>query len=116
MQPLSGGSFVLKAQLATIVIASTAKLSTSASSGAVSSCGDNSYANYIYTHESSCSTTITNGGGCLGIGQACPGSKLSNVCPNLDYACENQFFTAYANSAYGGWLGAYNFWLAHSWW
>ena len=79
-------------------------------------CGDNSYARYIYMHESGCSTSITNAIGCLGIGQACPGSKLRQVCPNLDYACENRFFTSYATSVYGGWAGAYQWWLRHSWW
>lgn len=83
---------------------------------APANCGDNTYANYIYMHESGCSTTITNGLGCLGIGQACPGSKLEVVCPNLDYTCENAYFTSYANSVYGGWVGAYDHWLAFSWW
>jgi len=82
----------------------------------VAGCGDNSYANFIYIHESGCRTAAVNAGGCLGIGQACPGSKLTAVCPNLDYACENAFFTDYANRAYGGWAGAYAFWIGHSWW
>lgn len=82
----------------------------------VSGCGDNSYANFIYMHESGCNTKARNAGGCLGIGQACPGSKLLAVCPNLDYACENQFFTAYAKSAYGGWQQAYNAWISKNWW
>jgi hypothetical protein len=82
----------------------------------VANCGDNTYANYIYMHESGCSTTITNYLGCVGIGQACPASKLYAVCPNLDYTCENNYFTGYANSVYGGWAGAYSFWVAHSWW
>lgn len=79
-------------------------------------CGDNSYANFIYTHESGCSLTVRNAEGCIGIGQACPASKLLSVCPNLDYACENSFFTSYANAAYGGWAGAYAFWTSHHWW
>lgn len=85
-------------------------------------CGDNYYAAYIYGNESgghvvgNCDTGARNGGGCLGIGQACPGSKLLAVCPNLDYDCENSFFTGYANSAYGGWAGAYAFWQGHGWW
>lgn len=86
------------------------------SSGVVSNCGDNSYANYIYMHESGCSTTVTNAEGCIGIGQACPASKLESACPQLDYTCENAYFTAYANSVYGGWYQAYLAWLAQSWW
>jgi hypothetical protein len=92
-----------------------AQSSTNNSGGVVPNCGDNAYANYIYMHESGCSTTITNSGGCLGIGQACPGSKLYAVCPNLDYACENAFFTAYS-AKYGGWAGSYAFWVANHWW
>lgn len=79
----------------------------------VNSCGDNMYAQYIYQHESGCDLNSVNSIGCRGIGQACPGDKLP--C-GADYACQNAFFTSYANSAYGGWLGAYNHWLAVSWW
>lgn len=82
----------------------------------VAGCGDNAQANFIYMHESGCRTGAQNAGGCLGIGQACPGSKLLAVCPSLDYACENSFFTGYANARYGGWAGAYAFWVANSWW
>jgi hypothetical protein len=82
---------------------------------ATGGCGDNSYAQYMYEHESGCSTTVENAGGCLGIGQACPGSKLLAICPDEDYTCENAFFTAYA-AKYGGWAGAYDFWVSHGWW
>lgn len=82
----------------------------------VANCGDNSYANYIYEHESSCNTGAENPEGCLGIGQACPGSKLLAVCPLLDYACENSFFTNYANSVYGGWYMAYVHETDYGWW
>lgn len=84
-------------------------------SGVVEGCGDNQYANYIYMHESGCRLDANNGK-CVGIGQACPASKLYAVCPDLNYACQNGFFTDYANSAYGGWEKAYQFWLGHSWW
>lgn len=71
---------------------------------------------FIYLKESGNNPLARNAGGCLGLGQACPGSKLLAVCPNLDYACEDAFFTNYAISRYGSWEGAYQFWLAHSWW
>lgn len=87
-----------------------------ASSAVIAGCGDNSFAQYIYQHESGCRLNATNSGGCVGIGQACPGSKLYNVCPDLNYACQNAFFTDYANRAYGGWSGAYQFWLNNHWW
>lgn len=89
--------------------------STNNIGGIVPNCGDNTYANYIYMHESGCSTTIVNYLGCVGIGQACPGSKLYVACPNLDYACENAYFTAYA-AKYGGWYGSYLFWTQNHWW
>jgi hypothetical protein len=81
---------------------------------APSGCGDNQYANYIYMHESGCNTTATNYLGCYGIGQSCPASKIAYC--GADYACQNAWFTQYANSAYGGWYNAYLFWLNHSWW
>jgi LysM repeat protein len=84
-----------------------------AQSAPVSGCGDNSYANFIYSHESGCRTTAMSPNGCYGIGQACPASKLAYC--GADYACQNAFFTAYAGK-YGGWAGAYSFWVAHGWW
>ena len=83
------------------------------SSAPVAGCGDNAYANFIYSHESGCRTTAMSPNGCYGIGQACPASKLAYC--GADYACQNAFFTAYAGK-YGGWAGAYAFWVAHGWW
>lgn len=83
------------------------------SSGPVAGCGDNSYANFIYSHESGCRTTAMSPNGCYGIGQACPASKIAYC--GADYACQNAFFTAYAGK-YGGWAGAYAFWVSHGWW
>ena len=83
------------------------------SSAPVAGCGDNSYANFIYSHESGCRTTAMSPNGCFGIGQACPASKLAYC--GADYACQNAFFTAYSGK-YGGWAGAYAFWIAHGWW
>lgn len=73
-------------------------------------CGDNKFANAIYMQESGCNLTATNSIGCIGIGQSCPASKLSNACPDwkTNYDCQNAFFTAYA-MGYGGWEQAYNF-------
>jgi len=78
-----------------------------------SGCGDNQYANFIYMHESGCRTTAMSPNGCYGIGQACPASKIAYC--GADYACQNAFFSAYAGK-YGGWAGAYDFWLSHGWW
>lgn len=86
------------------------------------SCGDNEYAAFIYGMESggrvvgNCDPMARNADGCLGIGQACPGSKLLAVCPNLDYNCQNAFFTSYAISRYGSWANAYEAWKIKKWW
>ena len=83
-------------------------------------CGDNQYAAYIYGKESGgtvpgmCNTTATNAGGCFGIGQACPGSKVAHC--GADYACQNAWFTNYAIGRYGSWEAAYNFHRANNWW
>ena len=85
-----------------------------ATASAAGACGDNSYAAYIYSHESGCRTTAMNSGGCYGLGQDCNGI-VYNRC-GADYACQNAYFTDYANRRYGGWQGAYNFWVANHWW
>lgn len=80
------------------------------------SSGDYAYVNYVISRESNWNPNSRNAGGCLGLGQACPGSKLTAVCPNLDSVCQLKFFSGYANGRYGGWGGAYNFWLGHGYW
>jgi hypothetical protein len=111
-----------KAAQARVVTASTQSYSLPANTGPIGNCGDNYYASFIYGMESggkvvgNCNPTARNAGGCLGIGQACPGSKLLAVCPNLDYACENAFFNNYAISRYGSWAGAYEAWQRQGWW
>lgn len=82
----------------------------------VTNCGSDPYMAQIYTRESGCSTTRTNSIGCLGLGQACPGSKLLAVCPTMDWNCENNFFTNYANVRYGGPAQAWAVWQSQSWW
>lgn len=78
-----------------------------------SGCGDNDAAHYIYMHESTCNTSAVNAGGCYGIGQDCNGIVSATCGP--DYACQNEYFTNYVNGRYGGWDGAYSFWLANGW-
>lgn len=113
-----------QANLDTIV--TTLPLASAPVPAGVSSCGDNQWANFIYTNESGCRTGAINPIGCEGIGQSCPGSVIREACPNLDYDCENQFYTNYANNhcdyhlgyaiCYGGWEGAYNFWVQFHYW
>jgi uncharacterized protein YabE (DUF348 family) len=74
-------------------------------------------AEYIISRESGWRLDARNSGGCLGLGQACPGSKLINACPNYtnDADCQLRFFTNYVNGRYGSWNGAYNFWSVNHW-
>lgn len=74
-------------------------------------------AEYIISHESRWRLDARNSSGCLGLGQACPGSKLINACPEYanDPICQLRFFTNYVNGRYGSWNGAYNFWVVNHW-
>lgn len=73
--------------------------------------------NLIFSGESGWRPGATNASGCAGLGQACPGSKLANACPNWqnDPVCQTRFFAGYA-SRYGGWQGAAAVWQRQHWW
>ncbi len=72
---------------------------------------------FVIGHESGWRPGALNPKGCAGLGQACPGSKLANACPNwqVDPVCQLKFFSGYAGR-YGGWQGAYQAWLVKGWW
>lgn len=74
------------------------------------------YKNWIYTEESGNNPTRYNSIGCLGIGQACPASKLLKDCPTMDYDCEDTWFTNYMLARYGSWQNAYYFHIRNGWW
>lgn len=69
----------------------------------------NAAKDFIYMHESGCNPGAVNGGGCRGLGQACPGTKLP--CGN-DYACQDAWFTNYMQQRYGTWEAAKAHWQA----
>lgn len=98
----------------TIVFVGGNKASLMAAAGISGS--DYGYVDYIISHESNWNPTARNAGGCLGLGQACPGSKLTAVCSDLHPVCQLRFFSGYANSRYGGWAGAYSAWQSKHWW
>lgn len=79
--------------------------------------GDYGYVNYVISHESNWNPAAYNGGGCAGLGQACPGGKLAYACPGWQNnpVCQLRYFTNYA-SKYGGWGGAYSYWVSHGYW
>lgn len=80
----------------------------------VTSCGSDPQMAYIYTVESGCRTNAINPGGCIGLGQACPGSKLP--CSLSDWVCQDNWFRNYAVAAYGSIYNAYIFRQGHNWW
>lgn len=90
----------------------TKALTGSQKASAATPCGDNEYAQYIYMHESGCRINAVNSIGCKGIGQRCGDWN----CSLDDYACQNAWFTNYAQSRYGSWYNAYVFWQANRWW
>lgn len=75
-------------------------------------------ADAIIYKESGWRTGAMNAGGCAGLGQACPGSKLAAVCPNwqTDPVCQMRFFSGYANNRYGSWNAAHDAWMSKGWW
>lgn len=74
----------------------------------------NAAKDFIYSRESGNNPNATNPSGCYGIGQDCNG-VLRAQC-GADYACQDAYFTGYAERRYGGWDGAYSFWQANGWW
>lgn len=80
----------------------------------VVSCGSDPYMSVIYQKESGCNTAAINEGGCRGLGQACPGSKLP--CSDYDWDCQNAWFTNYAVAVYGSIYNAYLYRISHNFW
>jgi len=69
----------------------------------------------IYFKESGNRTNAINtSSGACGIGQAWPCSKMP--CTLQDYACQDAFFTNYAQTRYNGWENAWAFWQANHYW
>lgn len=75
-------------------------------------------ADFIISRESGWRVNALNSRGCGGLGQACPSSKLANVCPNWqsDAVCQMRFFNGYAVGRYGSWTRAMEIWQLQHWW
>lgn len=69
---------------------------------------------FIYNHESRNNPAAHNSAGCRGLGQACPGSKLT--CSDTDYACQDAWFTRYMQDHYGTWENARAHWISLARW
>jgi resuscitation-promoting factor RpfB len=79
--------------------------------------GDYAYANFIISHESGWRVSAANPSGAYGLCQALPGSKMATAGADWQTSPITQlrWCSGYARH-YGGWGGAYNFWLAHRYW
>jgi hypothetical protein len=79
--------------------------------------GDYAYANFIISHESGWRVTAANPSGAYGLCQALPGSKMSSAGADwqTNPITQLRWCSGYA-AKFGGWGGAYNYWLAHHYW
>jgi uncharacterized protein YabE (DUF348 family) len=84
------------------------------------SAGDYQYVDYIVSHEggwAGATKSNSGGSGAYGICQALPGSKMASA--GADWATnpvtQLKWCSGYA-AKYGGWAGAYNYWVAHHYW
>lgn len=76
---------------------------------------DWAYVDYIVSHESGWNPNATNASsGACGLVQALPCSKVPGG--GYDPVANLQWASGYAIDRYGSWAGAYNFWIANSWW
>jgi hypothetical protein len=91
------------------------KTSIMAAAGISSS--DYAYANFIISHESGWRTTAANPSGAYGLCQALPGSKMASAGGDwqTNPITQLRWCSGYA-SKFGGWGGAYNYWLSHRYW
>lgn len=70
---------------------------------------------YIVSRESGWNPNAVNrSSGAEGLVQALPYSKTG--CAHGDPICQLRWASVYAQSRYGGWSGAYTFWVANHWW
>lgn len=100
----------------TVVYVNGDKTSMMAAAGISS--GDYGYVDFIVSHESGWRTTAMNPSGAYGLCQSLPGSKMASA--GGDWATnpitQLRWCNSYANSTYGGWAGAYSFWVSRRYW
>lgn len=82
---------------------------------------DYAYVNYIVTHEGGWGGTTrynSAGSGAYGLCQALPGSKMASAGADwqTNPVTQLRWCSGYAAGRFGGWAGAYNYWLAHNNW
>jgi uncharacterized protein YabE (DUF348 family) len=81
------------------------------------SSSDYGYVNYIVSHESNWNYQAANNSGTYGLCQALPGSKMASAGADWQSnpVTQLKWCSGYAGR-YGGWAGAYNFWVSHHYW
>lgn len=91
---------------------------TSIMAAAGISAGDYAYANFIVSHESGWRPTAANPSGAYGLCQALPGSKMATAGADWETnpVTQLKWCSSYAERRFGGWAGAYNYWLEHRNW
>ncbi len=79
--------------------------------------GDYAYVDYIVSHESGWNPGAHNASGAYGLCQALPGSKMASAGSDWpsNPVTQLKWCSGYA-SRYGGWAGAYNYWVSHHYW
>ncbi len=76
---------------------------------------DWAYVDYIVGRESGWNPNATNrSSGACGLVQALPCSKVPGN--GYDPVDNLRWGNGYAVGRYGGWAGAYDFWIANNWW
>ena len=74
---------------------------------------------YIINKESTNNYRAVNpSSGAYGLCQALPGNKMASAGSDwqTNPVTQLRWCDSYAKSRYGGWAGAYNFWIGHNWW
>lgn len=79
---------------------------------------DYAYVNFIISHESGWRVTAANPSGAYGLCQSLPGSKMASAGADwrTNPITQLRWCSGYAAARYGGWAGAYNFWLGNRYW
>jgi uncharacterized protein YabE (DUF348 family) len=112
---------VIQEPVPTIVARGTRVLVTGDKSSWMAAAGisedDYGYVNYIVSHESNWNYQAANSSGTYGLCQALPGSKMASAGADWQSnpVTQLRWCSGYA-SRYGGWGGAYNFWVSHHYW
>ena len=92
--------------------------STIMSLAGINVAADYAYVDYIVKHESGWRPLARNPSGAYGLCQALPGSKMASAGSDWETnpVTQLRWCNGYAKARYGGWAGAYNYWLSHKYW